>query len=91
MQVIFVCDNERDAKFVRDNADTIREDLEGLMFWPGVPKFDVVPQLRPPTKQELLSLLEALGGHPTVEERMEWEYAQLEEQSRRPGSGVYRL
>lgn len=91
MKVIVIADDERTARYVRENHETLADAIKDALFWPKpLQDVEVVAQLRAPNRQELLSLLAAMGAEPTPEEQLEWEYAGLDDLARRPGSGVYR-
>lgn len=59
MKVLFICDSEAEAMYVRDNHETLEEGIRGTLFWPGFPEFTIVAALREPTAKELQDLLQA--------------------------------
>lgn len=56
MKVLFVCEDERDAQYVRDNHETLEEALRSAMFWPRWHEFVVVAATREPTGAEMRAL-----------------------------------
>jgi hypothetical protein len=62
MKVLFICEDEADAQFVRDNHETLEEALSGALFWRTWPEFTVVASMMTPTYAELRALIEASEG-----------------------------
>lgn len=59
MKVLFICDTENEAQYVRDHHETLEASLQGALFWPKWHEFVVVASMLTPTYAELRALIEA--------------------------------
>jgi hypothetical protein len=89
MKVIFVCDTEYEVATVTVHAAEIAYAIRNTVFTFADKAVEVEARRVRPSREDLLSLLKALGG-PSEEEQDEFFFALCKEQSRRPGSGVHR-
>lgn len=64
MKVLFICDTESEAQYVRDNHETLEAALQGALFWQKWHDFVVVASHLTPTYAELRALVEAAEANP---------------------------
>lgn len=62
MKVLFICDDEDQARYVRANHQKLEDGIRNGLFWGNGVEFSVIASLREPTPKELTDMINTLDG-----------------------------